>query len=154
MYVRTIHTVKLRIPQPVSYTHLDVYKRQRFHFDYFKWDCCQHVKHKRSRGAIGRNPRTLDGRKLPVSYTHLDVYKRQVWLGFGKCFPKILLYWCWLRASSRRQFPTICSTIGYNITNTAPNYLGGYLWRQVWGLSQLPCWRSVTKPSGLRWWTL
>ena len=46
--------------QPVSYTHLDVYKRQ---------------------GVDGNNATLNNGRFLielkPVSYTHLDVYKRQ-----------------------------------------------------------------------------
>ena len=52
----------------VSYTHLDVYKRQ--HYEYVK---------------VGR--RTffhLDvvgwPRVIPVSYTHLDVYKRQIYV--------------------------------------------------------------------------
>ena len=47
---------------PVSYTHLDVYKRQRLHLPQ-------------------RRPDAAGGRVLshiPVSYTHLDVYKRQV----------------------------------------------------------------------------
>ena len=46
---------------PVSYTHLDVYKRQLFWFIGFSL-------------TSAANVRTL----APVSYTHLDVYKRQV----------------------------------------------------------------------------
>ena len=45
---------------PVSYTHLDVYKRQ---FHYYEW--------------ANDNLWTFLGLD-PVSYTHLDVYKRQV----------------------------------------------------------------------------
>ena len=43
--------VQMGLLQPVSYTHLDVYKRQDFN----------------------RVPTSY----IPVSYTHLDVYKRQ-----------------------------------------------------------------------------
>ena len=46
--------------EPVSYTHLDVYKRQVNAFE----DILEAVEHE----AAG----------APVSYTHLDVYKRQV----------------------------------------------------------------------------
>ena len=63
---------------PVSYTHLDVYKRQVKDITYV-------------RGFLGRmlfagddgakKVRVLSGgekvRCMPVSYTHLDVYKRQ-----------------------------------------------------------------------------
>ena len=42
--------------RPVSYTHLDVYKRQEFTFSF-----------------------TNEAEDIkPVSYTHLDVYKRQL----------------------------------------------------------------------------
>ena len=45
----------------VSYTHLDVYKRQDFHGDMdFK---------------VGGTRKGITA--IPVSYTHLDVYKRQ-----------------------------------------------------------------------------
>ena len=45
---------------PVSYTHLDVYKRQgRGGVLYVWW------------------PGTILASAIPVSYTHLDVYKRQ-----------------------------------------------------------------------------
>ena len=46
---------------PVSYTHLDVYKRQVVYF----W---------RSGSGLGCS---AEGHHDPVSYTHLDVYKRQ-----------------------------------------------------------------------------
>ena len=73
---------------PVSYTHLDVYKRQR----------SAHPAD-RAAGLYGAAGKILTGGKappgkggghgggyIPVSYTHLDVYKRQaprrpVWLG-------------------------------------------------------------------------
>ena len=54
---------------PVSYTHLDVYKRQdETHF---------------SRGDVEQALRAADVviervYRTPVSYTHLDVYKRQI----------------------------------------------------------------------------
>ena len=48
---------------PVSYTHLDVYKRQ-------DTGCKGH------RGCLQYGERLCPG---PVSYTHLDVYKRQEW---------------------------------------------------------------------------
>ena len=48
--------LKGRANYPVSYTHLDVYKRQGFN---------RAVEAQRPVGS------------LPVSYTHLDVYKRQ-----------------------------------------------------------------------------
>ena len=57
-------------PSPVSYTHLDVYKRQRE----FR---------PRERREFGGERRTRLGESYPeskrraVSYTHLDVYKRQ-----------------------------------------------------------------------------
>ena len=56
------------ITTPVSYTHLDVYKRQQFTRGYGL--------------AFGYAERKAMGMALvdraPVSYTHLDVYKRQV----------------------------------------------------------------------------
>ena len=47
-------------PKSVSYTHLDVYKRQTQEFE--------------ARGLVVS---TANTRAEPVSYTHLDVYKRQ-----------------------------------------------------------------------------
>ena len=54
-------TTKKKNPKPVSYTHLDVYKRQEEQDVTF-----QLIKDKFLEIVI------------PVSYTHLDVYKRQV----------------------------------------------------------------------------
>ncbi|WP_212648487.1 hypothetical protein, partial [Enterococcus sp. 6D12_DIV0197] len=56
---------------PVSYTHLDVYKRQNIHFSFS------------TSGLFSWNKRKLNRFSdtdcyIPVSYTHLDVYKRQV----------------------------------------------------------------------------
>ena len=66
---------------PVSYTHLDVYKRQernesaaicllfckwRFAIDCILEDKLQHCQNAKYKDSI-----------KPVSYTHLDVYKRQ-----------------------------------------------------------------------------
>ena len=47
--------VKMKQVRPVSYTHLDVYKRQ------------------------GHDTLAYGHYRIPVSYTHLDVYKRQKW---------------------------------------------------------------------------
>ena len=60
---------------PVSYTHLDVYKRQarenRLHR--------LHAEPGRARGDLlgGGSVCESDTGGQPVSYTHLDVYKRQ-----------------------------------------------------------------------------
>ena len=64
----------------VSYTHLDVYKRQ---------DCNRDFRHQKGSGvsktAFWRQQLSADKRQAertaaldPVSYTHLDVYKRQL----------------------------------------------------------------------------
>ena len=50
----------------VSYTHLDVYKRQAYRDDTQIVDC-------QCRKFYSENPRVE-----AVSYTHLDVYKRQI----------------------------------------------------------------------------
>ena len=50
---------------PVSYTHLDVYKRQQLDRAYRYSTYCSDI-------GI-----TFKSRVRPVSYTHLDVYKRQ-----------------------------------------------------------------------------
>ena len=57
------HAGILRSSKPVSYTHLDVYKRQ----DLFAAGG--------ARVAFGQKRHTP--RRRPVSYTHLAVYKRQ-----------------------------------------------------------------------------
>ena len=53
---------------PVSYTHLDVYKRQGLRVDVGRRDAGR---------TAGETVVSLDG-VVSVSYTHLDVYKRQV----------------------------------------------------------------------------
>ena len=76
---------------PVSYTHLDVYKRQvqyltgflyaplREEFSHLSFDKPREKSILLSTG--GTDPYNMAGRILaygtPVSYTHLDVYKRQ-----------------------------------------------------------------------------
>ena len=66
---------------PVSYTHLDVYKRQAPYFDGSKLliaaDCTAYAYAAFHQDFI-RNKVTLIGCPKSVSYTHLDVYKRQV----------------------------------------------------------------------------
>ena len=59
---------------PVSYTHLDVYKRQRKHHAEFYLYFAQ---------LPYQLLAVLPGAEKPVSYTHLDVYKRQVYPGTG-----------------------------------------------------------------------
>ena len=75
---------------PVSYTHLDVYKRQRIFSSpdaltltakpgdtYNLYDALGVVNDIIYSGTAGNSPVT--GIRVPsVSYTHLDVYKRQV----------------------------------------------------------------------------
>ena len=77
-----------RRDDPVSYTHLDVYKRQA------GGPGPQRLAHRVEDvvGAASRFLERLEGRRHcvvvtlgaePVSYTHLDVYKRQVAVGVG-----------------------------------------------------------------------
>ena len=72
---------------PVSYTHLDVYKRQRPRGGRMRAQgcdaragCCGHLRFE-GRAGFGEQPvrpRAGDGVDVEaVSYTHLDVYKRQ-----------------------------------------------------------------------------
>ena len=56
---------------PVSYTHLDVYKRQLHERAVAILDGLIFL---RQAGHFGK----ADSCATPVSYTHLDVYKRQV----------------------------------------------------------------------------
>ena len=56
---------------PVSYTHLDVYKRQ----DYFLMWICVGLPFGIRRMCLWLVP---SGYGISVSYTHLDVYKRQL----------------------------------------------------------------------------
>ena len=65
---------------PVSYTHLDVYKRQAWHL-YYVLDLQNKETHRIAFHEITKSA-------IPVSYTHLDVYKRQA-LAYGEhdCTP-------------------------------------------------------------------
>ena len=75
-YCETLH-----IPQTVSYTHLDVYKRQLSR-------CASPMVTGPAKFNCQRNNKALDAYqnsfdefhdwRNPVSYTHLDVYKRQM----------------------------------------------------------------------------
>ena len=78
---------------PVSYTHLDVYKRQ-FHFLFHGFMAFYHLVYilfpefavtpggfRRVLKVFGRAPALA-----PVSYTHLDVYKRQMLLSMAVSF--------------------------------------------------------------------
>ena len=68
----------LLMPQPVSYTHLDVYKRQVYEViaveDIVTPDGTV-------RAAAGDVVDTITTAEEAVSYTHLDVYKRQILMG-------------------------------------------------------------------------
>ena len=55
--------------RPVSYTHLDVYKRQMLGVE--------KVVRLLERNVIEIAPLAYMRGRTPVSYTHLDVYKRQ-----------------------------------------------------------------------------
>ena len=66
---RLVHT------RPVSYTHLDVYKRQvQSLFPGLK-QLLGGKRHENCRAAGSHAALNLN--QVPVSYTHLDVYKRQ-----------------------------------------------------------------------------
>ena len=66
-------------PAPVSYTHLDVYKRQLNIRDSCGSDTCRVIIRicLSSRIIIYRLTVLAEMWVIPVSYTHLDVYKRQ-----------------------------------------------------------------------------
>ena len=67
-------------PDPVSYTHLDVYKRQRLHMDSMKIMACLAKAMETDVDTLLQMPPASDLSKAgleSVSYTHLDVYKRQ-----------------------------------------------------------------------------
>ena len=67
---------------PVSYTHLDVYKRQRMRCPHAtilgtaKLKCWE-LLFKGSKTGSYLTIKKSEGGTVPVSYTHLDVYKRQ-----------------------------------------------------------------------------
>ena len=80
-------TRMLRTMHPVSYTHLDVYKRQEEHLDVYNF---KKKERKKEVQALEREKEYLTAENegltaqiaearadIPVSYTHLDVYKRQ-----------------------------------------------------------------------------
>ena len=67
----------------VSYTHLDVYKRQA---SYAIEGDAEEVK------SLYKLMKRLQEQKEPVSYTHLDVYKRQVMDLFEDDMELITLY--------------------------------------------------------------
>ena len=71
--------VLLCLANPVSYTHLDVYKRQVFAFLVVPFVVCG--SHRLALVCIADAhvlaPCILGAVPFPVSYTHLDVYKRQ-----------------------------------------------------------------------------
>ena len=84
---------------PVSYTHLDVYKRQEQHIAATN----QLIGSRPVEDGTGvhhsRHPESDTCREVglnPVSYTHLDVYKRQML--------------CWKSTSIRSYFPVLCMT--------------------------------------------
>ena len=72
---------------PVSYTHLDVYKRQTLHLRGASGNNLKNVDLDIASGLFtcitgvsgsGKSTLINDTLYTPVSYTHLDVYKRQV----------------------------------------------------------------------------
>ena len=69
--------------EPVSYTHLDVYKRQEVdRMDGAQFAKMLSDKHLFELNRMEYKYSTVSVKEfaeLPVSYTHLDVYKRQVY---------------------------------------------------------------------------
>ena len=67
---------------PVSYTHLDVYKRQGKHCTSHRRDSHSFIFHTHFLNDFGNefvyHTVTATRAVVPVSYTHLDVYKRQI----------------------------------------------------------------------------
>ena len=64
---------------PVSYTHLDVYKRQGLKPDLVIFlDIDPEKALKRKLSIDGGDRLENEDISFPVSYTHLDVYKRQI----------------------------------------------------------------------------
>ena len=62
----------------VSYTHLDVYKRQVLWYVHIPFDCMYHIVAPVSAvQLLKKNTAIMIHCNIPVSYTHLDVYKRQ-----------------------------------------------------------------------------
>ena len=61
----------------VSYTHLDVYKRQVLNISYNKEHYMFDQQHQRNNTVLFCGLESENGCATAVSYTHLDVYKRQ-----------------------------------------------------------------------------
>ena len=97
----------------VSYTHLDVYKRQGFRLYALKFmasrlSACWNCGTTAGRFPIFSNSSRILGISRcciifnaliiivdPVSYTHLDVYKRQVLNGIASVFDMIVRLFVW-----------------------------------------------------------
>ena len=77
---KTVHSLGVA---PVSYTHLDVYKRQAKELWIRKTPMCVNISHRGRSFSEQSDFRTTPSKAMPeqrlypVSYTHLDVYKRQ-----------------------------------------------------------------------------
>ena len=71
-----MYTCHLHVIYAVSYTHLDVYKRQ-----FILNDILHYMSYEHQRTLLLRCMERLrpEGKLIAVSYTHLDVYKRQVY---------------------------------------------------------------------------
>ena len=81
-------------PDPVSYTHLDVYKRQIWLFmaGMLRLSICIALHSLAATASITRKTRLSAVISLllsvrAVSYTHLDVYKRQPYLTVRRAWP-------------------------------------------------------------------
>ena len=76
------HTLYL-VLHPVAYTHLDVYKRQRFALDFLakarRFVVVQELNGFDRAFGVERHHDGHLAAVAPVSYTHLDVYKRQLY---------------------------------------------------------------------------
>ena len=68
--------MKMICLNPVSYTHLDVYKRQGY--DFVINTIPSQIIDSNILKTKDVNCKIYDVASTPVSYTHLDVYKRQV----------------------------------------------------------------------------
>ena len=64
--------LEMQEAEPVSYTHLDVYKRQEY-LIILTGNRRQPVAQRHAVGCV----QFSRSERIPVSYTHLDVYKRQ-----------------------------------------------------------------------------
>ena len=114
---------------PVSYTHLDVYKRQLHRLTSIPQNTHDYqeelntikyiaVKNGYNPDLINKLHKRILNTKTPVSYTHLDVYKRQVTvMGCGCVWRRLLVggNWRWdsnfLQVSVYRNVCVICNVI-------------------------------------------